>query len=474
MNALQRDLKRLTQSMQAQGVPDKWRMAFHLMPPVGWLNDPNGLCFHQGAYHVFYQYAPFNPDGGLKLWGHYTSPDFIHWKELPTALYPDQPYDCHGVYSGSAISEGDKLYVYYTGNVKLCGDETYDYIKSGREHNTVLAVSADSGKTFPEKYLLMRNGDYPEGLTCHVRDPKVWKQDNVYYMVQGARTLEDVGEVLVFSSEDKRNWRCINTLKSAEPFGYMWECPDLFTVGGQTFLSVSPQGVEREKTRFQNIYQSGYFTLRGDFTGEYSLENFREYDYGFDFYAPQTFEADGRRILIAWMGMADAQAEYTNPTAALGWQHVLTVPRELTCRDGALCQQPVAELENLRGRCSSQLCEDHLTMEGYRIFDMEILPQGSVRLLVRGCALIEWDNGMLSLRFQDGGSGRGVRRARVEKLDKLRILGDESSLEIFANDGQAVMSSRYYPEQNKSLRFDGAGRVTVWKMEPMEVLYDGR
>lgn len=165
---------------------------------------------------------------------------------LPILLCPDQPYDIHGVYSGSAYIEDGKMYLYYTGNVKHEGD--HDYIRTGRGHNTCLAIS-ENGETMASKQCLMENKDYPAGLTCHVRDPKVWKMDGKYYMVQGARTLEDRGEVLIFQSEDKIHWTHCNTITTPEIFGYMWECPDLFEIDGQWFLCVSPQGVAGRTTR---------------------------------------------------------------------------------------------------------------------------------------------------------------------------------------------------------------------------------
>ena len=250
MNALTRDLVKLVETAEQSqktreelSVSDrKFREKLHLMPPVGWLNDPNGLCQFQGIYHAFFQYSPFNAEGGVKMWGHYTSKDMIKWEYQGTALYPDQPFDCHGVYSGSAFIEDGKMYLYYTGNVKL-EDGEYDYIRTGREGNTVLVITED-GKTFGKKKELMRNSDYPDDLTCHVRDPKVWKENGTYYMVQGARTNEDVGQVLVFESEDKVNWKFRNRVESEKPFGYMWECPDYFKIGDKKLLSTSVQGLE--------------------------------------------------------------------------------------------------------------------------------------------------------------------------------------------------------------------------------------
>ena len=322
----------------------RFRLGHHLMPPVGWLNDPNGLCWYKGKYHVFFQYAPFDVEGGLKFWGHYTSVDLVDWKYEGTALYPDSPYDCHGVYSGSALVEDEKMHLFFTGNVKIDGD--YDYINEGRETST-LHVESEDGIHFGDKEEIISFEKYPEDFTCHIRDPKVWKKNNRYYMILGGRLKEDKGAVLVYGSEDMKDWKLDRVITTPEAFGYMWECPDYFELDGQKFLSVSPQGLKREEYRFQNIYQSGYFPVKEDESVD--TEDFREWDMGFDFYAPQTFVDDkGRRILIGWMGMPDAEEEYINKTIDEGWQHCLTVPRELKVQNGKILQHPVKELERLR------------------------------------------------------------------------------------------------------------------------------
>ena len=113
MNALTRDLIKLTDIAETQGAEKEekllFREHFHLMPPVGWLNDPNGLCQFEGVYHAFFQYSPFDAEGGVKMWGHYISDNMLDWKYQGVALYPDQPFDCHGVYSGSALVEDGKI-----------------------------------------------------------------------------------------------------------------------------------------------------------------------------------------------------------------------------------------------------------------------------------------------------------------------------------------------------------------------------
>lgn len=451
MNALYRAWKKLTaeEICRHEGREDPWRPQMHVSPPVGWLNDPNGLCQYRGEYHAFFQMAPFEPNGGLKFWGHCTSRDMIHWEFRGVPLQPDQPYDCHGAYSGSALVEDDRMYVFYTGNVKLQGD--YDHINNGRESNTALAVSQD-GIHFDRKELLMTNADYPEGMTCHVRDPRVWKQDGLYYMVQGARTTEDKGVVLVFVSEDMRNWKFIHRLESEEKFGYMWECPDLYELNGETVLCISPQGVEQEGFRYANKYQSVTCFLKGDFRSDAVPGMFRELDGGFDFYAPQTFLTDdGRRVMMAWMGMADVEEEYTNPTVQHGWQNVLTFPRELSVRNGILCQNPVRELDDWWNR------KVHFTgayggkMDVCCELDVEN-GGGSVKVtLADGLVLLyEAEKKIFRMEFTDRelGAGRTIRGRELEHLERMRILVDVSCVEVFLNDGADVFSTRFYPEKN--------------------------
>ena len=319
----------------------KWRQKLHIEPPRGWLNDPNGLCFFKGKYHVWFQYTEDSADGnGLRSWGHYESSDMLSWKFAGTSLYPDTASDATGVFSGSAVVNGDKLELFYTGNVEHEGD--HDYITSGREANQIHVTTTDA-RQMGAKNVILRNSDYPDYCSCHVRDPKVTCENGVWRMVLGARTLENEGCVLIYEGTSPDEFKFIKKL-SVSDFGYMWECPDMFELGGNTYLSVSPQGVVYGEFEFQNLFSSGYFRVDGD-----KLSHFEEFDHGFDFYAPQTFKApDGRRILIGWMGIGNGSG-YTNPTIDLGWQHCLTIPRELTAdADGVILQNPIREIESLR------------------------------------------------------------------------------------------------------------------------------
>ena len=461
MNALHRDLKHLVPLVEglgaAQAAADPHRQRLHIQPPVGWLNDPNGLCKVGDTYHVFYQYGPFDPTSGVKHWGHVTSTDLLHWQRQPVALYPDEPFDCHGAYSGSALYEDGVLWLFYTGNVKLPGD--YDHITAGRENNLCLATSRDC-ITIDTKECLLHTAEYPAGLSCHVRDPKVWLQDGTYYMVLGARTLEDRGEVLVFASEDKRQWRHINTITTPEPFGYMWECPDLFELDGQWFLLVSPQGIP-----CQNVYGCGYFPLYGDFRGAYTLGDFRPLDGGFDYYAPQSFLDGDRRLQFGWMAMPDTP--YTNPTLAYGWQNCLTFPRQLRREGSVLLQSPAAELEALRGAPAALTAGK--PMDASPCFELAAAPEGSFSLTVAEGLTFSYDEASRTavLRFADPALGGG-RDQRTMALDapcrSVQVLADVSSLEIFLNGGAAVFSTRYYPQPGPvSLRLEGVSG-TVWPL----------
>ena len=440
------ELRKIEETAAMDRELQKQRLTHHLMPPTGWLNDPNGLCYFKGRYHVFFQYAPFNAEGGLKLWGHYSSEDLVSWRYEGVPLYPDSSYDCHGVYSGSAIVEDEKLHLFFTGNVKMDGD--YDHINNGREAST-LHVESEDGIHFGVKEVAVDYQEYPETYTRHVRDPKVWKDKDNYFMALGGRKKNDQGAVLIYRSENLKNWSYDREITTEEPFGYMWECPDVFEIEGQQVLSISPQGLKREEYRFQNIYQSGYFLMKDEIA---DVKEFQEWDMGFDFYAPQTFEdVKGRRILIGWMGLPDAEDEYTNPTVEKeGWQHCLTVPREIRLHNGRLYQYPVEEIKRLRGR-SCRIDETQENVETCRPFELDMkLDAEKLRVAVGTELILEADGSKVCLNLsEEAGAGRKRRNAIIPsgRLKEIRMLVDTTAVEIYLNHGEVVFSTRYYPEK---------------------------
>lgn len=461
---------RENQAYREQAAADPDRLRFHLMPETGWLNDPNGLCQFQGEYHIYYQFTPFEPTGELKLWGHYTTRDFIHYEGWEPVLFPDSDLDAHGVYSGSAFVEDGRIHYFYTGNVKYFDREDYDYIMTGRGSNTIHCESED-GFHFSEKELVMSNQDYPADMSCHIRDPKIYKRNGIYYMVLGARDKDSRGEVLVYCSEDLKSWSYFNRITTKEPFGYMWECPDLFMLDGQLCLICCPQGVKPQGLEFHNVHQCTIMKLDYDFEkNEYALDpEIRMVDRGFDFYAPQTFEDEkGRRILIGWMGIPDA--DYTNPTVEAGWQHALTLPRELHMKNGRLYQTPIAELLELRGEKRSFAFESGRAeaMGCELVYEAEADFQEcrQMRMTLRKGVSLNYEEGILTMDLGDCGSGRTTRQVKLEELKNLRIFSDVSSLELFVNDGAEVFTTRVYDREGElEILGECKGTVDVYEMK---------
>ncbi len=473
MNTLTKHLKKSIELIEKDCLKikdlDLWKLGFHLMPPIGWLNDPNGLCFFEGEYHIFFQYSPFNPNGELKFWGHYKSKDLINWEYLGVPIIPDQTFDCHGAYSGSTLVEDGRMYIYYTGNVKYSGED-YNYITNGRGSNTILAIS-ENGIDINSKKCILTNDDYPKNLTCHVRDPKVWKEDNQYYMVLGARTQEDKGVILLYNSTDKINWSFKNIIESKEKLGYMWECPDLFKLDNKNILVFSPQGIEPYGYKYQNVYQSGYYILEGDFkTSNYTLNEFSELDRGFDFYAPQTFlDNKSRRILIGWLGLPDCEEFYTNKTIKDGWQHALTIPRVLKVIDRKLYQQPIDELKNLRkDKLEIISTKEYLLNSCFELLIENI--SENIEIILEKDIFIEYNykNKLFTLKFNNEnlGAGRTSRSVLLNNCNTIQMFVDYSSIEIFINNGEEVFSTRFYPEQKEiNLKINSNNsNNTLWQL----------
>lgn len=437
------------EKMKERVSADPFLLDLHVYPETGWLNDPNGLCYFEGLYHFYFQYSPLDAKRGDIIWGHVSSPDFLTYKREDPFIFADSKLDKDGAYSGSAFIKDGKINFFYTGNVKHEGD--FDYITAGRDHNTIKIVS--DGYSYDEKILVMDHDDYPADMTRHIRDPKIYEKDGAYYMFLGARSHENKGMVLIFKSQDLTDFTYHMRVETDYDFGYMWECPDYFEFDGQGILICCPQGLKSEEYSFQNIYQAGYFPLDLDLENKtYKLGDFVELDYGFDFYAPQTFEdPDGRRILIGWMGMPDA--DYTNPTDH-DWQHAFTIPRVLTFENGKVYQRPIVEYQRLR--------ESKISLEKGTPYDGKVFEavaeniRGDFLVNIREDVVLSYENGTLTLDMGDSSYGRKTRKIKISKIEKLEIFSDKSSLEIFVNGGEKVMTTRVYSEKYafKSNDFD--------------------
>lgn len=457
-----------------------WRLGYHIQPQQGWMNDPNGLCYHQGRYHVFYQHHPDSSKWGPMHWGHVSSSNLIHWEHHPIALYPGEEGTC---FSGSAVSLGDELALIYTGHRWLKEDHNDDFMKQVQ----CLATSKDA--IHFEKQGVVIDSPYRADIV-HFRDPKVWQQDDTWHMVVGVKEGEQ-GKVAYYQSDDLKSWRFINTISESsgiEEEGYMWECPDLFSLAGKDILLCSPQGMAPQGYLHRNLFQNGYFVGQFDTqSGHFERGGFTQLDHGHDFYACQTFAApDGRQIAIGWMDMWESEM----PEQDYGRAGALTLPRELTLIDDHIYQAPVKELEQLRqsthldlqniaidsgyhplsnvnGMIQSSQYEIELTLDLRQTTPQTnkskaAAPERSGLWLRCGqtrsgkfdeYTYVGYD--MMSDRvFIDRNhNGEGVNGIRYSpKLDladeilTLRIFVDNSSVEVFIDNGKYTMTSRIYPQ----------------------------
>lgn len=444
----------------------KYPLSYHITPLEGLLNDPNGLVQFNGEYHVFYQLNPYGTTHENKTWGHVVSRNMVDWERREIALAPSEYYDKDGIYSGSAVVKDSILYLFYTGNV-IDADGT-------KRSYQCYATSAD-GIEFEKKGPLFA---HPQGYTRHVRDPKVWYSEieKKWFLILGAQTDDLKGTAIWYESDDLIEWEFKGEPLPANLGAYMWECPDIFELNGEWVFLLSPQGLETKGYQFQNIYHSVYFPVvqkQGQF--EMITDAIREIDWGFDFYAPQTFEAnDGRRILYGWMGVMEPQIEQSVPTIAEGWVHNLTIPRELKFENGRLKQIPVTELKTLRkNRTKYSLAESwSMASDAYAYeLDMKIESESSFAFSIKDGIKLSYDDQENSITLQRINwltHQLEMRKTILESpLKDLRIFIDGSSIEIFANDGVAVASSRFFDEGPFVMHYEGDvdGKVEIYELK---------
>ena len=441
---------------------DFWRQKYHIQGIVGLINDPNGFSQFNGKYHMFYQWNPLGTNHKNKTWAHSVSGDLLHWEKLKTALRPDTWYSKDGVYSGSAIVDDDKLYLFYTGNVKDS--------EGNRESYQCLAVSSD-GENFERWEPSIVN--QPDGYTRHIRDPKIWKKDGKFYAVIGIQGENLEGKAVLYSSENIKDWKFEGEIAGAnhgkiKDFGFMWECPDYFQLKDEKtgeikdLLVFSPQGLEPEGDLYNNKYQTGYLFGKLDYEKpEFEiLSDFVEIDRGHDFYAPQSMEDDkGRRLIVGWMGIPE---EEDFPTVKNEWLHCLTLPRELKVIGGKLYQVPIKEMESIRG--------EKIEFSGKVAGEVKVGTGATYELKVKfkdfnsdfGLKLRTGKSSETVLKFDYKDKKFVLDRTKGEQPDKrlrkvylgdiseleLTIFVDNSSVEVFINGGQEVFSSRIFPEKD--------------------------
>lgn len=436
-----------------------YRQTYHANVLSGWSNDPNGLIFFNGAYHLFYQHYPHDTQWGTMHWGHFVSKDMVKWENLPVALKPDMDYEAIcGCCSGSALEvDGKMLLVYTAAQPDL--------------QRQCLAWSED-GVHFekdPANPVLRADNLHPEISIKDFRDPFVFPKDGRYYMLAGAKLLDPPYEANIRYSTgswglqgnlnlDPTDWNPSNPpfasgagLDAGDGWGnvvlcysydlYHWfyvgrlirrvddlpekyyklpgayECPAYFELDGTELLLTSPQNMESEARHSQNVHTCTYMLGKLDFnTGHFAIDTMDEVDYGFDFYAEQAMRTpDGRVVMIAWKEMWDRSF----PTRGEGWAGTYTLPRELNVVNGRLVQQPIRELKNYRRNPVTsdgfQLTDESVSVEGIKGNKIELnltLRPGTAKRcgvkLFKGEAhetLIYFDRDEMRVVFDRGNSG---------------------------------------------------------------------
>lgn len=445
-----------------------WRPNYHFTAAENWINDPNGLVYFKGFYHMFYQHNPLSCEWGPMHWGHAVSKDMVHWRHLPMALYPDEKYDAHekgGCFSGSAVVHEDKLYIFYTGAVQV----------NGKVSQTQCLVTSVDGINFKKYEANPVISEYPKHCGSEeFRDPKVIQYGDKWYMVVGTSLgkIETGGDgrILLYVSEDLYNWRfCKAIFESCGEFGTMCECPDFFPLQDKWILTFSPMYHPQMKKAIYCVGSMDFDTF------EYKIEYMGDIDVGFDYYAPQTFEdAEGRRICIAWQNgwLWMPWCEDFGPTAAEHWQGCMSVPRKISLTENnRLRFEPVDEMEKLyelanemqNVRISTE--KKHFTIKNPTSFRIKLeadarkITSRAFEIGLRGkenrAALVQVDLLNNLITFDRNNADRYVKGRVSCPFDSengkfsMEILVDKSSVEIYVNDGLQCITSNIYPEREQ-------------------------
>lgn len=448
---------------------EPYRPQYHYSPPRGWMNDPNGLVYYEGEYHLFYQHDPHSTHWGPMHWGHAVSPDLVHWQTLPIALYPDE----HGaIWSGCVVVDVDNTSGLVQGG-GLVAVYSYDTQAQG------VAYSTDCGRTWT-KY--SRNPVLP-AQARDFRDPKVFWHAGTdrWVMILSAGT-----EIRFYTAPNLLHWEHVGTFRDDRQAG-VWECPDLRPIqldeqtywvlisGVNSGVVIQPDG----QAEWVLVDGADPGTPSGGsgtryFIGQFDGQNFTSLypeetlwlDHGPDNYAAVTFAnaPEGRSILIGWMN----NWQYATRIPTDPWRGVMTVPRQLSLAHTPLgirlVQQPVPELQQLRRLIDTW---QDIQLEGHWIPDrvagrsleiLAVLELGTAQALGFEVHLGQNDSARICYTVDPGRvsidrSGAGVPEF-FRAIDgplipnngriALHIMVDESSVEVFADDGKLVLTGQIF------------------------------
>ena len=448
---------------------EPYRPQVHFTPPAHWMNDPNGLVYYNGVYHLFYQHYPGSSNWGPMHWGHAVSKDLMHWKHLPIALYPDS---LGYIFSGSAVVDKENTSGFGKGGkVPLVAIFTHHDTarqNAGRHdfENQSIAYSLDGGYTWT-KYA--GNPVVKSPGINDFRDPKVmWYAPARKWIL----TLAAQDKIFFYSSPDLKEWTKESEFGAGiGSHGGVWECPDLFVLPVRTG-SAAGKGGMADKVWVLSVNEGGggpnggngnqYFT--GKFDGHVFTPDDTEVkwiDHGRDDYAGVTWDNTGdRRIFIGWM----VNGNYAGSVPTEVWRSGTTLPRELSMEKVGgrhfLVTKPVKELailekgwKDFKGRTHVQApFELKLGTDKVGTFKIVLSNDAGEK------AEIGYDKAAGQWYVDRRGAGRedfhrdfagrhtAPRISQAKKLD-LTLVVDVASLELFADGGLTVMSELVFPSK---------------------------
>ncbi|OKP76211.1 glycoside hydrolase [Paenibacillus sp. P3E] len=454
---------------------ERFRPGFHFSPPSNWANDPNGLVYYEGSYHLFYQYHPYSNKWGPMHWGHAISEDLVHWQHEPIALFPDE----HGaIFSGCCVVDWNNssgLFEDSHGLIAIFTHADTSPVTGQPRQRQSLAYSSDKGQTW-QKYA--GNPVLAEENIVDFRDPKVfWHPQSkrwVMVLVAGDRAK-------FYGSENLREWSLTGEFGKEEgSHDGVWECPDLFELPIDDtglskwvlLISIGDHPSCPEGSRTQ--YFIGEFD-GNTFINDNPADHILWLDYGRDNYAGVTWsdipEQDGRRVIIGWM----SNWKYANETPTGSWRGAMTLPRvlSLTKQSGnvSLSQMPVREIEQLRKESMGwkgitvtsassfiqKMNEDLLEIEA----DIDISSGAEVHIRLKSSGrseiVIGYDPVQQWLFIDRSNSGvtdfhpsfankHGARRVSKNGKIKLQIWLDRNAVEVYADHGLVTLTDQIFPD----------------------------
>lgn len=377
-------------------------------------------------------------------WGHAVSKDLIHWKHLGLALFPTKSYDRNGVFSGSALEKEGKLFLYYSA-VRYMeeNEENIHIVEDNRIETSQALLISEDGMHFDnwkqKQQIIPVCRDDSVADAADTRDPKVWKDDDGYYMVLGSTYKKQFGRALFYRSQDAMHWTYVNQCQLSR-LGNTLECPDLFQINQNYIFLFSCMQLVKEDGMQADHAVCTLADFNKDTCELHVSEAYQFVDYGLDLYAPQTtLDAAGRRVIIGWIRMPQPVEKNTD----IPWIGMMCAPRVVEVEHGHIYFRPH---ENVKAFFSERIYSSKEAISGkYRIYTK--LENGG--FLNIGGYQITKESDHIYIDRTNVFPKNSVQRLRlktpvIREGDWLDIYVDENLIEVYINDGEYVISNVVY------------------------------